>query len=482
MCRNKEIDELNHIITTNRPEFLAIYGRRRVGKTFLIRNYFKEKKHLFLPISGLKDSPMEVQLEMFTKAFMKTFNMEISIGGDFYFQTWKHAFEQLTKSIETQPKNKKIILFFDELPWLVTHKSRFMTMLDYYWNQHWSHDDRIKLIVCGSAASWMLSNIINEKGGLYNRVTQVLKLEPFSLAETKQYLEASGVRYNQQQILEIYLALGGIPHYLNLVKPKLSVIQNIENICFHNGGKLYNEFEKIFESLFNKSHIHEEIIRIIAHHKNGINRSSILEKCKLSHDGGYFTKRLTELKESGFIIKINPDGEKNNSYYKVIDEYSLFYLHWIEPSKTKHSKEGYWLQCSQTTEYKVWAGYAFEAVCFKHLHQIRTGLNIPAGSTGYAWKYTAKKHIKLPGAQIDLLFDRPDNAITICEIKHNDKPYKIDKDYAHKLLNKIEVYKKVTKTDKQIFLALITASGLKPSVYSEEYVCAHTVLKDLFKE
>ncbi len=477
--REKEESVLKQIVSSHKAEFTAVYGRRRVGKTFLVTESFKHSPHVFLYASGIKDGSKEQQLENFTQALFECFGLDLSLPG-FVFKSWPEAFKQLTQLINGLPKNKKIIIFLDELPWLATKRSRLIQTIDYYWNRYWSHDKRIKLIACGSAASWMLSTLINAKGGLHNRVTHSLKIEPFDLRTTKQYLKQLGLNYQNSQVLELYFAFGGIPYYLNFMKKGLSPTQNIEQACFAQHSDLRGEFDRLFKSLFESYQAHEEIVRVLAKNHYGISRGILAEKLRLSNDGGRLTKRLNELEESGFIRSFLSEHSEKGMYYKLIDEYSLFYLSWIEKTKRGRLVKNYWQTQINTGAYHAWSGYAFEAVCDKHLNQICKALNISDGSMGYSWRYTAPKKSNETGCQIDLLFNRPDNLITICEIKFNGAPFIIDKSYAMNLQNKREIYQKQTKASKAIEIAFITNNGLKKTMYSEELVANVMKLDDFF--
>ena len=479
--RKKEQQLLRDAYNSKQAEFLAIYGRRRVGKTHLIVEFFKSKTCLFLYVVGMKEGSLVDQLRHFTQAVFSTFNPGLALA-DYHFRSWDDALAQLTTLMSNVQKHRKIILFFDELPWLSTPRSKMLQALEYYWNRHWSHDKRLKLVVCGSAASWMLSKIINNKGGLHNRITRTIRLEPFTLTEAKNYLHHLGIRYSNHQTLEIYMAIGGIPHYLRLLKSGLSPAQNINAVCFQSDGKLKEEFRQLFASLFEESTGHEELIQLIAAKRKGLSRSEIAKVAKLSKDGGRLTTRLKELEEAGFIIGHIPWKQEHGVYYKVIDEYTLFYLAWIKPIVNKKISRNYWQSCAGSPAYYAWAGLSFEAVCEKHIDAIRKALSIPDDSVAYSWRHLPQKGAEEDGAQIDLLFDRKDRIVTICEIKYTEKPFVIDKDYAKRLLTKVNVYRKQTHCKKEIFIAFVSASGLKPSLYSVDMVTNEASLEDLFHD
>lgn len=428
----------------------------------------------------MKDGSLLDQLRHFTQAVFSTFNPGLALP-DYHFRSWDDALAQLTTLISNVQKKRKVVLFFDELPWLSTPRSKMLQALEYYWNRHWVHDKRIKLIVCGSAASWMLSKIVYSKGGLHNRITRTIRLEPFTLSESKAYLHHLGIRYNNRQTLEIYMAIGGIPHYLRLLKSGLSPAQNINTVCFQAQGGLKEEFAQLFVSLFEERAAYEEIIQLISTKRKGLSRTDITRLATLSKDGGRLTTRLKELEEAGFIVRHVPWKQEHGIYYKVIDEYILFYLAWIKAITNKKIGRDYWQSCANSPTYYAWAGLSFEAVCEKHLDPIRKALSIPDDSLAYSWQYFPKNKEE-NGAQIDLLFDRKDSIVTICEIKYTEKPFLIDKEYANRLLKKINVYRKQTRCEKEIFIALISASGLKPSIYSTDMVTNEATLDDLFAE
>jgi AAA+ ATPase superfamily predicted ATPase len=481
--RKREQELLKDLFESKKAEFIAIYGRRRIGKTFLIRNFMSSSPCVFFHVTGLQKGSTKEQLEEFAKQLGETFYQGASIKTR---TRWRDAFEDLTLAISKVPKNQKIVLFFDELPWMATPRSRLLTALELYWNRYWVFDDRIKLIICGSATSWIIENIINNKGGLHNRVTRTIHLKPFSLSEVASFLKASKIRLNHHQILDLYIVLGGVPLYWSFIRKGLSASQSIDTLCFQNDGPIVKEFNRLFDSLFEDAKPYKTLVRTIAKHRCGIGQADLIAKSKLP-DGGTTVRRLHQLEEAGFITSLVPYGHKDKGvYYLIDDEYSLFYLHWIEPNLKTISKKainpGFWVSQSGRSSWKGWAGLAFESVCYKHLDQIRNTLKLDPGSIAGTWRYLPRLKNDQEGAQIDLLFDRPDGVITVCEIKYSEKKYAIDKAYSKVLLKKIEVFKKQTKSKKQIFLSMITTYGLKETMYSEEIVESEVVLEDLFKE
>lgn len=477
--RKLEQNILEDIFKSRKAEFVAVYGRRRVGKTYLIEQFFKQKPCLYFYLTGLYQGSLKEQLAVFAKTMGEVFFSETGLQIESP-KSWMQAFEGLTNAINRFVTKNKIVLFFDELPWLASKRSGFKRALDYYWNTKWSKDKRIILVVCGSAASWIIKNIINDKGGLHNRITLQIPLYPFSLKETQAYLNYLGARFNQKQTLELYMALGGIPHYLQKIKPNLSASQNISMLCFVRNGQLFDEFEKLFSSLFEHAETYIELIKIMVTKRNGIARKELENKAKLSDSGGTLTERLMALEQAGFVKSFLPIGYAEKGLcYKLIDEYCLFYLTWINPIKRQIENErepNYWTSKSHTPAWHSWAGYAFESVCLKHISELKKALFIPEGALSGSWHYRGQ----LEGAQIDLLFDRDDGVITVCEIKYCQSPFEIDKKYAAELEKKIKVLKEQFKTTKQIFLSFITSDPLKKNKYSAELVTSTATLDDLF--
>lgn len=483
--RSKEQKTLEKFFDSNQAEFLAIYGRRRVGKTYLMRNFFTDKDCFFFQTTGIFGESIETQIKAFTKEIGRTFHKGAELKEK---DNWFDTFELLLETLNKQVGGKeKIVLFMDEFPWMATHRSKLLRALEYYWNRHWSHDDRIKLIICGSAASWIMKNIINNKGGLHNRLSKVIHLEPLNLNDTRDFLLNRGIKLNHKHITEIYMVTGGIPYYLSHIDAASSSSKIIEEIAFTKGSFFLKEFENLYASLFEDAAGYIELVRIIAGKRYGVGQEELFEKIGISSKGGTVIKKLKELENAGFIISFIPyQRRKKGIYYKVIDEYTLFYFDWLEPIKetllVRGLQKGYWQQTQKTPAWHSWAGYAFEAICYKHLAQIGKALSLSPASIPHAWRHTPKKGVNEQGAQIDLLFDRNDHAITICEIKYTEQPFVIDKSYAQKLNQKIEIFKKITKQDKQIFLAFISATGLKKTMYSEEMITHPVVtLNDLFK-
>jgi AAA+ ATPase superfamily predicted ATPase len=467
--RKEELAILKSALTSAQSELIAVYGRRRVGKTFLIRNAYH--KQMVFEFSGTLNTSMAQQLGNFHIA-MTGKNKKTGERP----ANWFEAFEQLKSLLLSKKKKEKKVVFFDELPWLDTMHSGFLQALDYFWNTWASRQGNIIVVVCGSAAAWMINKIIFNKGGLHNRVTQQIRLLPFNLYETEQYLLSKKIKLNHYQLTQVYMCFGGVPHYLNEMKPGLSAAQNIENCCFKPGGLLYSEFDKLYVSLFDHSSVHKKIIQTLASRYSGFNRNEIIRKTGLK-SGGYITEVLEELIQSGFVDYIVPPQKAvKDTVYRLSDEYSLFYLKFIKNNKLPSKST--WTHLTSSHAYKVWSGFAFETICLKHIRQIKAALGISDVSTSQSqWSFKST----LKGAQIDLFIDRADQSVNVCELKFWNDEFEITKSYATTLETKMLAFAKETKTRKALFLTFISTYGVKSNTHAINLGVKNIVLDDLFK-
>ncbi len=483
--REKEVRLFEEVLHAKKAELIALYGRRRVGKTYLIREFFKNKPVLFFNTTGTKNAKLTTQLTHFTQEIARVFYSNLPLAP---VESWDAAFNLLTRAIEEVSPKKIVVLFFDELPWMATPKSQLLEFLDYYWNQYWSRHANIKCFICGSSASWIIDKIVNNPGGLHNRLTRpALLIEPMNLIATKQLLASQGVKLTHKQILQIYMVTGGVPYYLSMVKKGQSAAQIINELAFGQHSLLLNEFEILFSSLFKNHELCEQIIKLIAETPYGISQQALFNKLGKNVKGKLGLSKLKELEDAGFILKLTPfQHKKKGVYYKVIDEYSLFYLKWIEPIKSTLIKStlppAYWEKQSQSPAWHSWSGIAFESICYKHLPQIASTLKIHCFYIPSTWRFTPKPKSEQEGAQIDLLFDRDDDSITLCEIKYTETPYKLDKTEAKKIHNRTRIFQQVTKTSKQLFFALISANGVADSIYRDDLINGVVCLDDLFTQ
>ncbi|MEO6638480.1 MAG: ATP-binding protein [Ginsengibacter sp.] len=449
------IDEmvlLSNIESSGEAELVAVYGRRRVGKTFLIRNYFE--KQLAFEFSGVHNSTLSQQLENFIGS------LSVASGSLPLAQpaSWIQAFDLLTQYLKPIVKAQRSVIFFDEFPWVNTPRSGFLPAFENFWNTWASRQKNLIVVICGSAAAWMIQKIINNRGGLHNRVTKRIRLLPFTVGEAEAYLKSRKINLDKYQILQLYMVMGGIPQYLKEVSKGESATQAIDRICFTKDGLLYNEFNNLYQSLFNDASHHVDVIKALAKKGKGLTRGEIIKACKLTSGGGT-TQLLEELAESGFITPYIPfDRNVKDSIYKLSDEYSLFYIKFLENSKA--AGRDTWIKFSREASWKSWSGTAFESICMKHELQLKKALGIKSVYTETSvWHYKPQKDKR--GAQIDLLIDRQDLCINVCEIKFSITGFEITKSYANELQNKIRVFQDSMQTRKTLFLTMITTYGVK---------------------
>jgi uncharacterized protein len=469
--RKKEQEVLKKALESNEAEMVSVIGRRRIGKTYLIKNFYQE--HIVFELTGVKDAPMEEQLVNFANALQKASKNTLIVKP---FQNWQEAFFVLTNYLEKLQQERKYVVFFDELPWLSTNKSEFIRGLSYFWNS-WAVNQNIVVVICGSSASWMIQKIVNDRGGLHNRITRRLYLKPFTLAETELYLKSRNINLNRYHILQLYMAMGGIPHYLKEIEGGKSATQNIDDICFSETGLLRDEFPNLFSSLFDDSKNHIAVIRALAKTRQGIDRNTLIATAKVSN-GGTLTNVLEELNQSGFIDEYQPFGKKTkDKLYRLTDEYTLFYLQFIENQAIAES--GLWLELSQTQEYKIWCGYAFESICLKHIPQIKKAMSI-GGVFATASSFSKKGTATEKGTQIDLVLDRNDQIINLFEMTFYNQSFTVSKDYAQNLQNKKWIFEAESKTRKHLFLTLVTTFGITHNQHSLGLVDQVLTTDDLF--
>jgi len=490
--REKEIGILKGCLESDKSEFVAIYGRRRVGKTFLVKELFEEEFTFYS--TGILNGDRDTQLQVW--------NDEMARSGGASFtpaRNWIEAFENLNLLIEqssitegdtgvktkkmmrgrsggkTGERPKKKVVFLDEIPWMATMHSDFLAGLDYFWNRWASSRKDVLLIICGSAASWITDKIINDKGGLHNRLTRQILLEPFTLRECEQFFKSRRIPMTRYQMAEAYMIFGGIPYYLNLMEPKYSLYQNVDEMYFAPGAQLHNEFENLFRSLYKNAENYVRVIEALGKKGIGLTRSEIADGAKIT-DGGSLTKILKDLSISGFIREYKAYGrKKRDSLYQLIDFFSLFDIR-FRAKREEHASD-YWLRFSSTSGHSTWAGLSYEKLALLHLPQIRKKLGIAGVLTSaFSWR----GEYEGTGAQVDLVIDRNDNIINLCEIKFSSGPYQIDKKYHESMRNKRAAFANSTRTRKAVQTTMITTFGLKRNAYSAEIV-SEVELDDLFE-
>lgn len=459
--RKEEINELQRIYDSTSSEFVVVYGRRRVGKTFLVREFFHDDFVFYA--TGVARGNRKEQLAHFHNRLIRYGSSDEQM----FPQDWFEAFERLEALVE-KSKQKRKVIFLDELPWMDTQKSEFLKALELFWNEWASARKDIVLVVCGSAASWMVNKVINNHGGLHNRLTCKMKLLPFTLSETKEYLKSQKFKWDNLSIAECYMILGGIPYYLHLLDKNRSLAQNIDRLFFSESALLADEFDNLYNSLFSKSEDYVRIVEALSKKKSGFTRDEICKGAKLSNGGG-LTRKLVALEQCGFVRKFKTIGEVPYTY-QLSDCFTLFYFQFMKNGQ--YSDQETWMHLLTTSTCTTWRGLAFERLCFAHLQQIKHKLGISGILTNTCSYYSTQ-------AQVDMVIDRADRAVTVCEMKFSERPYTLTKSEWDKIEERLSAVQQHFK-QKTLFFAMITTNGLAKNKYSINYVQQEVTLDDLF--
>lgn len=466
--RKEEIRQLQAYCESGRPEFIAVYGRRRIGKTFLIDEFFHYQYSF--SVSGVLDGSPTEQITAFTQALRK-------IGyQDDMPQSWMNAFFILSELLETRlSENQRCTIFIDELPCFDTPRSGFIQAFSHFWNTWGQKHPQVLLIVCGSATTWMIKNIIDSHGGLHNRITHEIHLRPFTLNETESMLQSMQIHWDRLSILQIYMIMGGIPYYLSLLQKGESIVQAIDRLYFSTHATLQSEYKRLFASLFREPEPYLEIMRILSASRKGITREEMI-KALGKKDNGHLSEYLQNLIKCDFIryyfVKTKK-VRKTNGLYQLTDFFTIFHNTFLT---RPINDEYYWSHNLQTPLMNTWLGLAFERVCMAHIPQIKRCLGIDRiGTEYYSWRSKTSEN----GSQIDLLIERADRIINLCEIKYSATPYSIDKSEEMKLRIRQSDFAEETGTKYAIFPTMITTYGIRKNAYSG-YIQAEVTLDDLF--
>lgn len=467
--RQKETQQLKDCYNSLEPQLVILYGRRRVGKTFLVNQTFGEK--FAFKLVGDYNLKKEEQLENFSDELKRKSKSSVSAP-----KSWREAFFQLRDYIDTLPHDEKQVVFFDEMPWLDNHKSGFLEAFEYFWNSYGSSKNNLLFIVCGSATSWLVENIDHNKGGLFNRQNCRIYLEPFNLYETEQFLLSRNIYWSRYDICECYMILGGIPYYLNLLKGSLPYSANIDNLFFRKRALLWDEFDHLYNTLFSNSESYIKIVESLSAKRIGLSRTELVDSSKLN-DNTLLTKMLKNLVDSGFVREYPFYGnKKRQTKYQLADFYTMFYLKFVKENAGKD--ENFWSNALDNPARKAWAGFTFEQLCKDHIRQIKQKIGI-SGVLSEVSTWFVQADEENEGAQIDMLIDRRDRVITICEMKFAHDEYSIDKDYDQILRRKITRFQEATGTKKGIQLVFVTTYGVTLNMYSQR-ISNQVVLDDLF--
>ncbi|MBQ7179559.1 MAG: AAA family ATPase [Victivallales bacterium] len=475
--RKYECDELSRVMRSSRSEFVILYGRRRIGKTFLIRSFFDDKFDFhFVGAHGMKAS---FQLKTFRRELVHASgNAQLPEFGN-----WMEAFEYLEQYLDNLDAKRRKVLFFDEMPWIDTKQSDFVVAVEYFWNSWVSRRDDIVLIACGSATSWMVEKLKDNQGGLHNRITRQIYLRPFTLQECREYLADRGFNWGAYQIIQCYMILGGVPFYWSLLEPQFSLPQNIDRLYFRKEGTLRYEFDELYNALFSKAERYIRIVSALASRKEGMTREEICEATSMS--GGTLTKMLANLEHCDFITSYIQFGNRSKTaIYRLTDFYTLFYFKFLRDEQS--FDEDFWMHHFLTPQVAAWQGRTFELVCLCHLSQIKRALGISGIEThASSWRYVPGKSFVrrqgLPdkGAQVDLIIERMDRVIHLCEMKFSEGKFAITKEYEEHLRERLEIFRQVTRTKKALVHTFITPEGIAPGMHSA-IVHSEVTATDLF--
>lgn len=452
--RETELGKLNDYFESGRSEFVALYGRRRVGKTFLVRSFFKDKFDFYA--TGVIDGSRETEMEAFHNALVR-----YGYKGE-RAKTWIQAFTQLADLLERKTRNRtrRLTVFLDELPCFDTPRSGFLSALDLFWNSRASWMDNIYFVVCGSATSWMMRNIVNNKAGLHKRTTHTMHLRPFTLGQTEEYLKSRKFRWPRIAVLQAYMVLGGVPYYLSLLDPKLNVPDNIDALFFSAEPELENEYQRLFNSLFKNAEGYMEIIRLLSSHRDGYTRAEIARELKIA-DNGHLCEMMDDLEHCDFVRRYNNGTLQKNGIYQLIDFFSLFHYKF---GTNRVTDEHFWCNALGTPEQNNWYGLTFERVCLWHVRQIVRGLRLDAiRHDYYAWRSQNSK----PAVQIDLVIDRADGMATICEMKYSKDDYTLTEGEYKKIVHRMETFQKETGYKGGVQASIVTTFSLQNNMYSE---------------
>ena len=473
--RKQEIAELNRHLNSNKAEFIAVYGRRRVGKTFLINEVFRENmifRHTGIsPYDRKRKSALKDQLQNFYFSLIRH-----GMEGISQPKSWMEAFFLLEQHLERMYNGSRQVVFIDELPWMDTPRSGFLTALETFWNGWCNSRHNLCLVVCGSATSWMIDNLINNKGGLYGRLTCEMKLHPFTLHECEDFFINRNVKLSRYNIVQAYMIMGGIPYYLDYFNPSYSLAQNIDAMFFADKPKLGDEFNRLFNSVFDHSGECMKIVRLLGRRHAGFTREEIARQTGITLNGE-FSKMLKALVGSDFVTRYIPFGQsKREKYYRLSDCFCWFWLHFKENKQIVETD--YWQHHLKEPAINSWRGLAFEEICMQHVFQIKSALQI-AGVSSIESSYIVRGNDEVEGIQIDLIIDRADDVVNVCEMKFCKSDFEVTKSYADKLAHRAALLES-WNPEKTFLLTLISATTLKRNEYSEIF-SSNISIDDLFK-
>lgn len=471
IARQWECEQLTESLKSSRSEFIIVCGRRRIGKTFLIDQFFHNEYDF--SFVGAHKAKTSIQLRNFAKSIRQYSGKKPEPFAD-----WYDAFDALEAYLETLPTDRKKVLFIDEMPWIDTARSTFVEALENFWNSWANRRYDIVLIATGSATSWMADKLIDNQGGLHNRITRRLYLKPFTLGETEAYCKSQNFCWTRYDILQSYMLTGGVPYYLSLLNPKLSLAQNIDVLCFDEKGAMSQEFHELYPALFSHAENYIAVVTLLYHHKSGMTRKEIAQQSQLN--GTLLNRILDNLEQCDFIDKMEMFGRATTLVYRLVDFYTLFYFKFIAD---KHKlDEQWWSHHLDDAGIRSWQGLCFELICTKHHRQIKKALGISGMATSVStWRCLPDEINNLPGAQIDMIIERADRMIHLCEMKFSQKAFNISAEYEKKLRDRMWLFDLKTKNKKPLVHTFVTTFGLGEGKH-HSIVHSEVTMDDLFTD
>lgn len=470
IARQKECDELSRCMESDKSEFVIICGRRRIGKTYLVDRFFNSS--FDFKFVGGHNLRTRDQLRNFSKALKKYSRKKYP-----EFLNWFDAFDALEEYLESLDPDRKKVIFIDEMPWMDTKRSNFVSTLENFWNGWANAQYNIVLIATGSATSWMVDKLLKNCGGLHNRITRRLYLAPFSLKETEEFLKSRRTTWDRYEILQCYMVTGGVPYYLDLLDPRESLAKNIDRLCFEEGGALQKEFDELYNAVFPNADTYISVVKLLSGHKNGLTRKEIGEG--IGTNGTNLTRIISNLEKCNFIGKRAQFGnKKNEAIYRLIDFFTLFYFKFIEKNLTLDKE--WWTHHLDSNGIYAWQGLTFEIICMEHHQQIKKTLGISGMATSVStWRSYPDPKKNLPGAQIDMIIERADRMIHLCEMKFSHKAYNISAEYEKKLRDRMWLFDLKTKNAKPLVHTFITTFGIGEGKH-HSIVHSEVTMNDLF--
>ena len=472
VARERECAELQRCLESHRSEFVVVYGRRRVGKTYLIENFFKDR--YAFKFVGTRGAKTRVQLANFAQVLSQNSGEERR-----QLRDWADAFYALQRYLEHLPADGKKVVFFDEMPWIDTQRSDFVRSLEYFWNS-WAVSQRdILFIATGSATSWMTEKLVANKGGLHGRITRRLHVAPFTLGEVENYLRQLDCKWDRLQILQSYMLLGGVPFYYSLIEPQDSLAQNIDNLFFHEDGALRTEFNELYHALFKNADLYLAVAKLLCNHKEGLTHKEIAKG--IGCDGGKLTVVLKNMERCDFLERWNQYGNtKRGSLYRMVDFFTKFYYTFVENNNFKDSR--WWSNNMREPSVSSWMGHTFELVCMQHHQQIKERLHIDTiGTAISSWRQTADRTSGQEGAQIDMIIERADRIIHLCEMKYSISQYTLTDKYEETVRNRAAIFQAATATTKAVVHTFVTTFGVKDGKH-KSIVHSEVTMDDLFTQ